>query len=270
MQIKPHSAEWYARLSKNQEGYFFPWKSQLCAGNAYDAYPEIVHQHLAPDLDVLDVACAQGVISNRIAPHCRSVLGYDISAPWIERANADAEAQGLTNVTFICHDSSRDANGEPRIPAEDDSFDLLICSKGPFHWMEDARRVARPGATLLMLVPDGVPDTPWRELLPEPLNWRLGDDPNWARPAITNRLAIGNLTLHSWWSYDVPEVFLDAEQLYVRLAWGYIPEEVPSFDEVQPLLECIFDEYTEYVSMDVCGIVLRHRRYIWKAIVPPK
>jgi hypothetical protein len=165
---------------------------------------------------------------------------------------------------FVCHDSSPAVNGgKGRIPAADASFNLLLCSKGPFHWLEDARRVARPGAVLLMLLPDGVPYSPWHASLPEPLRWQDSVDPNWARPSVERHLAAGGLTLHSWWSFDVPETFPDPEQLYVWLAWGYLPDEVPAFGEVRSILERIF---AEHAGAD--GLEIRHRSYIWKAVIP--
>jgi hypothetical protein len=185
-------------------------------------------------------------------------------AAWIELAQQAAQQQGISNATFICHDSSAAANGgQPRLPAAEASFDLLICRRGPFHWLEDARRVARPGATLLMLVPDATPLTPWHAWLPEALRWQPPADPHWARPTIEQRLAVGQLALHSWWSFDVPEVFPDPEQLYAWLAWGYTPDEVPSLAEVEPILGRIFAEYGGHD-----GVAVSRRRYLWKAVVP--
>jgi SAM-dependent methyltransferase len=264
MPLLRHTADWYDRLATLQEGYHYPWHSRLNSWNGEDEYLMMVRQHLRPDLDVLEAACGHGEVALHIAPLCRSVLAYDRTAAWIDLARQSAGERGLANVTFVCHDSSTAANeGRPRLPAQDASFDLLICSKGPFHWIEDAPRVARPGATLLMLVPDATPLTPWHTLLPGPLRWQEADDPHWARPAIERRLAVAGLVIHSWWSFDVPELFPDPEQLYVWLSWGYTPTEIPSLAEVYPILERIF---VEYGSSE--GIELRHRRYIWKAVVP--
>jgi SAM-dependent methyltransferase len=264
MPLIRQSLEWYDQLPTLQEGYYYPWRSQLGAWNGEDEYLTLVRQHLQPEAEVLDVACGHGEVSLSLAPGCRSILGYDRMAAWIELAQQGAQRQGLTNATFVCHDSSTEANGgRPRIPAEDNSFDLLICRRGPFHWIEDARRVARPGATLLMLVPDATPLTAWNNWLPEVLRWQPFTNPDWARPAIEQRLAAGRLTLHSWWSFDVPDIFPDPEQLYTWLAWGYMPDEVPSLAEVQPILERIFAEYGEAE-----GVTVRHRRYLWKAVVP--
>lgn len=264
----PQTAPWYDRLATLQTGYHYAWRSQIGAWHGEDAYLALVRQHLRPDADVLDVACGHGETSLEIAPSVRSVLAYDRTAAWIALGQQAARDRGIANVTFVCHDSSLEANGgRARIPAEDASFDVLICSKGPFHWIEDARRVARPGAVLLMLVPSDIPSTSWRAWLPEALQWRDRVDPHWAQSAIGPRLAIGGLALDSWWSFEVPEVFATPEDLYARLAWGFVPGEVPSFEAVRPIFARIFAEHrAQYGPWE--GVAIRRRRDLWKAVVP--
>lgn len=262
--MRPHSTEWYRRLSTLQQGYFYPWRSQIAPGNGEDAYLALVQEHLGPTVDLLDVACGHGELTLQLARHCRSAFGYDLIPSYIEIAQAAAQEQGIKNATFVCYDSSLPANnGQAHIPAGDNSFDLLICSKGPFHWVEDARRVARPGATLLMLIPDTVPMPAWHNLLPQSLQWQVGSDPNWARAAIEPRLGKSGLSLHSWWTFDVPETFSSPQEFYTRLTWGHTPDEAPTYAEVAPHLQQIFSQYGSAE-----GIVLRHRRHLWKALVP--
>lgn len=263
MPLPPHTAAWYDRLATLQQGYSYPWRSHLELWNGDDIYPALIRQHLQADMDVLDIACAQGEVALEIAPCCRAVVGYDRIAAWISLAQHVARERGLTNTTFICHDSSAEANGgRVRLPSTASAFDLLICSKGPFHWIEDARRVARPGAVLLMLVPDARPLAVWTAQLPEPLRWQESD-PHWARPAIEQRLKEAELSLHSWWSFDVPEIFPNPEELYIWRTWGCTPDEVPSFAEVAADLTRIFTQYG-----GPRGLEIRRPRYIWKAIVP--
>jgi SAM-dependent methyltransferase len=262
MPLSPHSAAWYDRLATLQQGYSYPWRSYLDPCHGEDIYRALIRQHLTTGMNVLDVACAQGEVALEIAPYCRSVVGYDRIAAWIHLAQRVAHERGLTHTTFLCHDSSAEANGgRVRLPAGDAAFDLLICSKGPFHWIEDAQRVARPGAVLLMLVPDAPPLTVWTAQLPEPLRWQ-GSDPHWARPAIEQRLKAAGLSLHSWWSFDVPEIFPNPEELYIWLTWGCTPDEVPSFAEVAADLTRIFGQHR-----GPRGLEVRRHRYIWKAIL---
>lgn len=261
--MRPHSTEWYQRLSTLQAGYFYPWQSQIAPGNGEDAYLALVGEHLGPDVDLLDVACGHGALTLEFARHCRSAFGYDLIPSYIEMAQAAAKEQAVDNARFVCYDSSIPVNnGQAHIPADDDSFDLLVCSKGPFHWVEDARRVARPGATMIMIIPDGIPMPEWHDHLPKRLQWSFGADPNWARAVMEPRLARSGVPLHSWWSFDVPEYFATPEQLYTMLVWGNAADEKPSFEEVEAQLAAIFDEFGAPQ-----GLALRHRRYLWKAVV---
>lgn len=264
MRLEAQTAAWFDRLATMQDGYRYPWRSRLPPCHGEDAYLAVVRRHLRPDADVLDAACGHGEVALAIAPECRSVLGYDRTTAWIGMAREAARERGAGNATFVQHDSSPAANGgEARIPAEDASFDLLICSKGPFHWIDDARRVARPGATLVMLVPDAVPLTPWHAHLPQPLRWTPAADPHWARPAIEGRLAAAGLEVACWWSFDVPELFAKPDELFRWLTWGSTPDEVPTLGEVAPTLERIFAEHGGRN-----GVEIRRRRHLWTACVP--
>ena len=263
MPLTPQSSLWYDRLTTLQKGYYYPWRSLLPAWHGEDVFRSLVTQYLQPNLDVLEVACAQGELTLEMAASVRSVLAYDRTADYIRLAQESAQARSIHKVTFLLHDSSTQANGgHAHLPAQDGSFDLLICSKGPFHWIEDARRVARPGATLLMLVPDVTPLTLWTDLLPEALRWQAMDDPNWARPAIEQRLAAIQLSLHSWLSFDVPEIFPSPQELYAWRTWGATPDEVPVYAEVASDLERIFQQYA-----GPQGLEIRRHRYIWKAVI---
>jgi hypothetical protein len=178
-------------------------------------------------------------------------------------AQAAARAQGIANARFVAYDSSFAANGGvAHIPADDNAFDLLVCSKGPFHWVEDARRVARPGATMLMLIPDTAPMPVWHDQLPPALQWSSGTDPNWARNAFEPRLLKSGVTLHSWWSFDVPEYFVEPQQLYNKLTWGHTAAEVPAYANVEADLAALYAAYDTGH-----GLTLRHRRHLWKATV---
>jgi SAM-dependent methyltransferase len=263
MPLSSHSAAWYDRLATLQPGYHYPWQSHIDPFHGEDVYRALIRQHLQPDVDVLDIACAQGEIALEIAPYCRSVVGYDRIAAWIRLAQQAAHKRGLTNTTFICHDSSAEANGGyVHLPVPAASFDLLICSKGPFHWIKGARSVARPGAVLIMLIPDAHPLTVWTAQLPESLRWQESD-PNWARPAIEQLLKEAELSLHSWWSFEVPEIFPTPEEFYIWRTWGCTSDEVPPFAEVAAELARIFTQYG-----GPRGLEIRRLRYLWKAVVP--
>jgi SAM-dependent methyltransferase len=244
-----------------QAGYWYPWRSTLGSGSGEERYLELVLQHVGPEVDVLDVACGHGELSVEIAAQCHTLVGYDRQPAWIERARELAVERHMDNVSFICADSSAEENGgSPHIPAPAQSFDLLLCRRGPHHWVEDARRVARPGSRLIMLVPNATPRTTWSAQLPEPLGWDDDDDPLWARDRIAARMAPSGLVLEAYWVCVVPEYFPSPEELYRWRAWGYAADEVPSFEQVEPLLASIFDQHAGPLGLEV-----KHSRFLWTA-----
>ena len=272
MKLTPMTEEWFVWLSKKQNGYYYPGRKIISPWHGEDNFRALVFDHLKPEIDVLEVACAQGDLALAMAPHVRSVLGYDATPNYIDLAYKAAEERGITNAKFLVHNSRASFNGgQPHIPAEDHSIDLWVNSKGPFHPILDSPRVCRPGGVMLMLVPGGgVPaggrPTPWNDFLPDPFRSQGDpnrDDPNWAYISIEKNLAEVGLRLHSWWDFDVPVYIPDPMELYIGLSWIYMEDEVPSYQEVAPVFERIFKEFA-----GPQGLEIRWRRSIWKAVIP--
>lgn len=258
--MNPHSPAWYKQLAKTQQGYFYPWKSVVSPFNGEDAYLELVKAHLGPNLNVLDAGCGHGEVALDIAPLCESVLAYDLVEDYITLARNEAAKRGVKNIQFISANSSAKANGgKPKLPADDTTIDLFISRRGPLHWLEDAKRVAKPGAVIIMLNPLETALPSWHTLLPERFSFPfptngdiLGD--------VKQRLSQGGLELHSHWICDVPEIFEEPEELYTFLTWGNFLPSTPSFLESKAALEDIFKTYGSSN-----GLVLPHRRLLWKA-----
>lgn len=264
MQIPKQTAAWYDRLTTLQAGYYYPWSSHLQPDHGEDRYVALVHHYLHPGATVLDIACGHGAQTLDFAPYCGTIIGYDRTADWISLAQEQARRAQQSNATFILHDSSPAANdGRPRLPVADTSCDLLVCSKGPFHWIDDARRAARPGASLIMLVPDATPPTSWMEALPSGLRWSIPADRHWARAAIERRLDANGLALQCWWEFDILEYFAHPDDLYAWLTWGEPPTMVPTFTDIRPILEQIYATQGQ-----PAGIAIRRRRYLWLATIP--
>ena len=102
--MRPQTPEWFDRLTTLQAGYYYPWRSTLGAWSGEDAYMTLVREHLRADADVLDVACGHGEDALAVAPLCRSVHGYDRTAPWIELASPysiSSESNTTTLVTMV-------------------------------------------------------------------------------------------------------------------------------------------------------------------------
>ena len=149
MRLTPHTEDWYAWLSKKQKGYYYPGCKLLSPWHGDDNFRTLVFEHLKPEMDVLEVACAQGNLALFMAPHVRSVLAYDATPDYIDLARKAAEERGIPNAKFLVHNSRASFNGgRGRIPAEDHSIDLWVNKLGPFHSIMDAPRVCRPGAVM--------------------------------------------------------------------------------------------------------------------------
>jgi SAM-dependent methyltransferase len=265
MRVESYSYAWYDRLVQLQAGYYYPWKSVIAPHNGEDAYIQLVRENVSQATAVLDVGCGHGEVSVEIACLCAHIVAYDREPSYIDLAQKLARERGITNVAFVCADSSAEANGgHARIPAEDSSFDLIISRRGPLHWIQDARRVARPGAVFmqLMAMDPGVPS--WNNLLPKGLRLAAGrtlsDQEEAIEISVGRRLARGGLHLHSWWKYDVAEYLQTPRDLYVYLCWGEDPADVPGFREVEDPLVQIFREQSTS-----SGLAIRHRRFLWKA-----
>lgn len=259
MTLEPHSPAWYKQLAKVQQGYFYPWKSTVSPFNGEDAYLELVKAHLYPNLDVLDAGCGHGEIALEIAPLCHSVFAYDLVEDYIALTQTAAEKRNLENIQFVCANSSAKANhGKPKIPAKDNSIDLFISRRGPLNWLADAKRVAKPGATMIMLTMLETALPVWHELLPKDLSFPFPTSGSMLAE-VQRRLETSGFILHSHWTFDVPEVFENPKDLHTYLTWANFIN-APSFETTESVLETIFEQYAGSQ-----GLVLPHRRLLWKA-----
>ncbi|MEO8396020.1 MAG: class I SAM-dependent methyltransferase [Chloroflexota bacterium] len=260
MSLKPHSAEWYERLSTLQSGYYYPWKSRLPALNGEDVFLAMLRDLLTPEKDVLEVGCGHGEVALQFAASCRTLLAYDRAAAYIRLAQTAAEAQNVKNVTFVCADSKITANGQVRIPAEDHSFDVIYSRRGPLHWIDDARRVARPGAILFQLNPWPLPPPIWNQELPKPFQLMELDTP--MEQIVRQQLAQNQLPMQQCWTFQLQEMFSTPEDFYTFIAWGHDPAEVPSLAEIAPALERIFQAHAVPEGLEV-----PFGRFLWQSII---
>jgi len=265
-QVRGHTMAWYERLATLQEGYYYPWESTIAEGDGESAYTTLVRQHLSDDVDVLETGCGHGLDAIAFAPLCRSLRAYDHVDRYIRLAKKTAAERHVDNVTFLSRNSSADRNsGQVTVPALTGSIDVVISRRGPTNWIEDVPRFCRPGAVLIQLNSLGslLADV-WNGDLPERLR-RAPSDPDpdiGMRTRIETRLSKVGLSIHSCWTYDVPEWLHTPRDLYRLLTFGNDPEEVPSWPEADPTLTEIFQRHAVPT-----GLELRHRRFLWKAVV---
>lgn len=109
------------------------------------------------DDTVLDVACGPGLVACAFARVARQVTGVDLTPAMIDRAEALAREQHLTNVRFQLGDVLA-------LPFQDEAFSIVV-SRFAFHHFErpaavlgEMRRVCRSGGRVvvadLMASPD--------------------------------------------------------------------------------------------------------------------
>lgn len=98
----------------------------------------------------LDVATAAGHTAIAIAPHVRSVVGFDLTAAMFVPARRLAGEKGAHNISWL--------NGDVEaMPLANDSFEIVLCRISLHHWPdavqgihEMARVAARGGRVVLV------------------------------------------------------------------------------------------------------------------------
>ncbi len=105
--------------------------------------------YLTKDMDLLDIGCGPGSITNILAQNAKSVIGIDIDGETIRSAQAIAERENITNLRFM-HASML------ALPFEDNSFDAVTFHAVLYHLdqatldaaLREAFRVLKPGGII--------------------------------------------------------------------------------------------------------------------------
>lgn len=113
---------------------------------------------------VLDVGCGTGQNTRDAGRAARSgaALGVDLSSAMLDYARRAAQAEGLTNVSFL----QADAQVHPFEPA---SFDVAICRTSAMFFADhvaalaNIRRALRPGGRLVLLTWQPLAGNEWLE-----------------------------------------------------------------------------------------------------------
>lgn len=83
---------------------------------------------------------------------------------------------------------------------------------------------------------------------------------------VYERLEEANIALHSAWTFDVPELFTDPEQLYKHLAWRLAWDrkhlDTVPYASVRDSFMRLFERHARGR-----GVSLRQRRFLWMAIM---
>lgn len=115
---------------------FNEWKKRAWMLNKFETY-----MSLASTLNVLDIGCGNGWMTNKISNHAENITGVDIGAEELEQA---ARCFGSESVQFVC---TTDWSLLPQA-----SFDLIYFA-GSFHYFEPDKNFWK--SLYDLLTPDG-------------------------------------------------------------------------------------------------------------------
>jgi 2-polyprenyl-3-methyl-5-hydroxy-6-metoxy-1,4-benzoquinol methylase len=204
--------------------------SRYMEGSAREFYERL---DIAPNGQLLDVACGSGQLALMAAKDGMGVTGVDIASTLVERARVRAQAEGL-RVRF------EEADAEA-LPFDDASFDVVVSLIGamfaprPDHVAKELLRVCAPGGTIAMAnwTPQGFVGQMFKCVarfiapsgMPSPTLW--GDE-----ATVQTRLGTGlaklQLTRRSYtFSYPFPP---DEVVEFFRLYYGPINRAFASLD----------------------------------------
>lgn len=117
---------------------------------------------------VLDVCCGNGLITNKVAASCASIVGADISGEMLKKGRAAAKDMKVWNTRYLQGDSAS-------LPFADDTFDVTYCLSS-FHIFPSYDYAAKVLAELLRVTkPTGkilIAELPWKGTLGNKI-WNL-------------------------------------------------------------------------------------------------
>lgn len=183
--------------------------SRYMEGGAREFYERL---NIAPDSQLLDVACGAGQLALMAAKDGIGATGVDIAGNLVERARVRAQAEALT-VRF--HEADAEA-----LPFDDASFDVVVSLIGamfaprPELVAQELLRVCEPGGTIAMAnwTPQGFVGQMFKTVskfiapsgMPSPVLW--GNEPT-VRERLGHGLSQLSLTKRQYlFSYPFPPV----------------------------------------------------------------
>jgi SAM-dependent methyltransferase len=151
----PDQLAWTSQISSRLFSLASPLYDELASTDGYGEALEVALLDLrGSPTRILDVATGTGFVARRLKKQypAAEVVGVDLSPQMVTVAKRNAEADGL-EVTFEVGDAAK-------LPAEDASFDLVVCQNAP-PFCDEMLRVLRPRGKALVVYSFG---GPWVEL----------------------------------------------------------------------------------------------------------
>lgn len=142
MQAVNNSNEIYAAIAAT---YGFDLETNFPARTRFSLLKKLCK----PDMDILDVGCANGLYSLPISRYVRSVTGIDISQEMLDIAMQKALEANVTNVQFVNTDGQGFDFGEEK-------YDLIFCYAAfllfpdPDEFLRACKRGLKPGGVLVL------------------------------------------------------------------------------------------------------------------------
>jgi len=164
--VDPANAEQLNAWDGDEGAYWAQHAERFDRAIAGHDGPFMAAAGLAPTDRVLDVGCGNGQNTRdaaRLAPS-GSALGVDLSASMLEHARGAAEAEGVTNASFLQADAQIHA-------FEPASFDVEICRTSAMFFADHVAALAnigralRPGGRLVLLTWQPLAGNEWLEAI---------------------------------------------------------------------------------------------------------
>jgi len=132
--------KFYDKVAKKFGGYKSEaiHKNHFPDGNPEEIFLEQLVKYSDKDKTVLDIGCADGRFTLKVAEKFHKTFGIDISSEMLARAKQFQEKQKISNVTF------QKAEAE-KLPFQDKYFDLIYSRRGPSPYTEISRVIKQGG-----------------------------------------------------------------------------------------------------------------------------
>ncbi len=148
--------EWFDEVATRPGGYTGSHAFWVEGPNGQARFDKRVLTEARDCIDALDCGCGDGTFTLRVAKATRHVVGVDFSSKMIETARRCAQADAVTNVTFLVSHAR-----EPQL-FEKGRFDLAYSRRGP-HILAVVPEFVRPGGLLMAIHPEDASPASYEE-----------------------------------------------------------------------------------------------------------